>query len=172
MPKLIITMPEGNDVTQDLTEAEITVGRLPDNMIEISDSSVSGHHAQLVRRGSDYLLQDLGSTNGTRVNDHTITESPLKNGDHVRFGRIESVYQTETVVEARPLPQRTESQAHAAIVPAETSKMPAGFGSASPLKTRKGKREPAAAAIMGLAVLSILAFAGAAFLILQLQPPQ
>ncbi|HZJ17269.1 MAG TPA: FHA domain-containing protein, partial [Chthoniobacteraceae bacterium] len=68
MPKLQISLPDGTQNSFDLIEDTITVGRVEDNMIQIDDASVSSHHAELVRDGDDYLLRDLDSTNGTRLN--------------------------------------------------------------------------------------------------------
>jgi LysM repeat protein len=56
--------PLGKDV--------ITIGRSPDNDIAIDDAEVSRHHARLTRRGNDWILEDLGSRNGTTVNGRRI----------------------------------------------------------------------------------------------------
>jgi len=68
MPKLTVSLPDGADAVHDLTEDLITVGRIEDNLIAIVDPSVSSRHAQLAKDDGDYVLRDLGSTNGTRVN--------------------------------------------------------------------------------------------------------
>jgi LysM repeat protein len=57
--------PLGKDV--------ITIGRSPDNDIVIDETEVSRHHARLTRRGNDWILEDLGSRNGTTVNGRRIT---------------------------------------------------------------------------------------------------
>ena len=99
MPKLQITLPDGSNLDQELTDDLISVGRIVDNMIQIEDASVSSHHAQLVfGEAGDYVLQDLGSTNGTRLNGKQINEGEqhkLQNGDKVRFGSIEATYGSE-----------------------------------------------------------------------------
>ena len=95
MPKLLVTLPDdGVEVACDLDAAVVTVGRLDENTLPIDDPSVSSHHAQLTLQGSGaYLLRDLGSTNGTRVNGLRITEATLHPGDQVRFGRVEAVFE-------------------------------------------------------------------------------
>jgi hypothetical protein len=71
----------------ELTYMQSTIGRSPDNEIPIPDPEVSRRHAQIVRQSSGYAIVDLGSTNGTFVNDVRVTElTPLKHGDFIRLG--------------------------------------------------------------------------------------
>ena len=88
MPKLTVSLPDGTEAVHDLVEDVLTVGRVDDNMIEISDASVSSRHAQLSKDDGDYVLRDLGSTNGTRVNGRELPEGEdikLGDGDEVIF---------------------------------------------------------------------------------------
>jgi hypothetical protein len=66
----------------------ITVGRLPDNDVVIAFDMVSGHHARLEREGNRVFLVDLGSRNGTSVNDplNKISRAPIQAGDVVFLG--------------------------------------------------------------------------------------
>ncbi len=126
MPKLQIILPDGTDISHELTEDVVTVGRLADNTIEIDDASVSSHHAQLTLQGNDYILKDLGSTNGTRLNGTNITpdeEHRLQDADRVRFGSIETSYVSEHVSQPRAMPDEVEPSA----VAAESSVRPANF---------------------------------------------
>jgi len=75
MPKLILTTEAQGKVAYEFAERSITIGRAPDNMIVIDDSSVSNRHAQLELSGDTYRLKDLDSTNGTKVNGVPITET-------------------------------------------------------------------------------------------------
>src|SRR3954465_14170787 len=102
MPRLLVSLPDGSEVTHELTEEVITLGRVDDNMIQIDDASVSSHHAELSLRGDEYILKDIGSTNGTRVNGTTAepdTEIVLKAGDRITFGNIPVRYLTGAEVE-------------------------------------------------------------------------
>jgi tetratricopeptide (TPR) repeat protein/CheY-like chemotaxis protein len=63
-----------------------TIGRGTENSLCIPATVVSRSHAELIRVGSDYLLRDLGSTNGSFVNGVRITEQMLNDGDLLRFG--------------------------------------------------------------------------------------
>ena len=65
----------------------ITIGRKPDNDIEIDNLAVSGHHARIFKMDDWFLIEDLDSLNGTFVNGKMIKESPLKNGDEILIGK-------------------------------------------------------------------------------------
>ncbi len=65
-----------------------TVGRMPDNDLRVEAEFISRHHAVLVLDGSDTVLEDLHSTNGTFVNGEQIERRTLREGDLVTFGKI------------------------------------------------------------------------------------
>ena len=65
---------------------ELTIGRGRLVEIFITDKLVSARHARLTRDGDGYVLVDLGSSNGTSVNDHPVKELSLKLGDEIRVG--------------------------------------------------------------------------------------
>jgi VWFA-related protein len=69
------------------------VGRAQDNQLVLDDATVSRHHAWIKAEGEEFLIFDVGSANGTFVNDEKIEEPrQLKNGDAVRFGDAEFVF--------------------------------------------------------------------------------
>ena len=69
------------------------VGRGPSNEIRLRDESVSGSHATLTRRGAQWVVLDLGSTNGTYVDGERITgERMLQGVSELRFGGIKMVF--------------------------------------------------------------------------------
>ena len=71
----------------------INVGRSNDNQIVLQVPSVSRHHAWIKAEGEDFLVFDVGSANGTFVNDEQIQEPRrLENGDVIRFGDAEYVF--------------------------------------------------------------------------------
>ena len=170
MPKLQVSLPDGPETTHELGENEITIGRVEDNTQQIEDASVSSHHAVLALRGHDYVLTDIGSTNGTRVNGQDLTpdtERPLMDGDQIRFGHVETIYLSETASEAQPPPAEETVTA----LPAASSARPANFANASPFQTRKKKADPAAMAILALGVMALLAFGYAVSLIVGMKSP-
>ncbi len=71
----------------ELTDNELTIGRDISNSITIDLDNVSRRHARLVQREDKVFLQDLGSTNGTFLNDEEVKgEVPLRSGDLVKVG--------------------------------------------------------------------------------------
>jgi hypothetical protein len=67
----------------------LTIGRRPGHTLQITDSSVSGNHAELRVVGGQVLLKDLGSTNGTRVEGQRVQEQRLQPGERLQFGSVE-----------------------------------------------------------------------------------
>lgn len=167
MPTLQISLPDGSKASYELTEDSVTVGRLPDNSIQIDDVSVSSHHAQLAVDDGEYYLTDLGSTNGTKVNGKPHMEGRLADGDAVRFGKIDALYRSAAASDAMPMPEESGVE----LQPAEQSVRPANFANASPFQTKKAKKDPAAVAIYAFAGVSILVFAFAVLSVFSLKSP-
>ncbi|MBV9279438.1 MAG: FHA domain-containing protein [Chloroflexi bacterium] len=68
-----------------------TIGRDNDNDVILTDTFVSAEHAKLSWNGRGWVLEDLGSTNGTRVNGKPVHRStPIKPGDTIEFGRVKT----------------------------------------------------------------------------------
>ncbi len=67
--------------------ARAIVGTAPDCNIVLRDPSISGRHAEIAMAGRGYRITDLGSTNGTYVNDKRVTSEDLIDNDSVRLGR-------------------------------------------------------------------------------------
>jgi len=66
-----------------------TIGRTRDCDLCLADLSVSRLHAELVRNGDGWMLNDLGSHNGTRLNGWLVRETvPVRGGDRVQFGSV------------------------------------------------------------------------------------
>ncbi len=97
MAKLILTSGEQR---QEFELAALnTIGRHPDNSIQILDRIISKEHAQILKSGDGrFLLRDLGSLNGTYVAGARVSEVLLKHGDELVLGSTHLMYveQTET----------------------------------------------------------------------------
>ncbi len=135
---------------------EITVGREAVNGVAINDAEVSRKHAKLTLHGSAYVIQDLGSTNGTFVNGQRVTATQVLNpGDSISFGenivlQYEAVFDPNatvigtkgpsTVVPApkpSPAPAAVPSPAPAA---AYSGQMPSGPAPAAAPAKKKGSK--------------------------------
>ncbi|MDX1660002.1 MAG: DUF3662 and FHA domain-containing protein [Nitriliruptorales bacterium] len=87
--------------TVPLTSERVVAGRLPECDITLDDPTVSREHAAFVRRGSEWWVVDLGSTNGTRVNGVTAAEHPVEPGDRVEFGEAVLEFATSPTTEGQ-----------------------------------------------------------------------
>jgi pSer/pThr/pTyr-binding forkhead associated (FHA) protein len=81
-----------------------TIGRKPDNDVVIDNPAVSGHHARIVKAGNDYVVEDVGSTNGTWVNEKKIDKRSLRDADKIVIGKHTIVFQDEGRPAAPPSP--------------------------------------------------------------------
>jgi pSer/pThr/pTyr-binding forkhead associated (FHA) protein len=73
--------------TFELTRNELTIGRDVKNEIVINDAEVSRRHCRLSLQGDGYTIEDLGSTNGTFVNEQRVTgQRALRSGETIRVG--------------------------------------------------------------------------------------
>lgn len=70
-----------------LHKGSLTIGRRNDNTIVLGDPQVSAYHARIDRRGSEYILTDLQSTNGTLVNNHRTFSHRLQHGDRISVSK-------------------------------------------------------------------------------------
>ena len=69
MAKLVILTQGMTGRAHELNVDRTTIGRVEDNTFQIADPSVSSHHCEVLLRGSEVLIRDLNSTNGTFIND-------------------------------------------------------------------------------------------------------
>lgn len=68
------------------------LGRHPECEISLDDITVSRRHAEISRVGGVYTVRDIGSLNGTYVNQQRIDEAPLRQGDEVQVGKFRLVF--------------------------------------------------------------------------------
>lgn len=89
MAKLVVLNDTLKGLTHELKVERTTVGRVDDNTFPLAEASVSSHHAEILLKGTDVVIKDLNSTNGTFINGERITEAPLKPGQTLRLGNVE-----------------------------------------------------------------------------------
>jgi pSer/pThr/pTyr-binding forkhead associated (FHA) protein len=87
MSKILVYL--NNELVQEreLDKERVVVGRLPDNDVSLPHPTVSGHHAMFISIRNDTFLEDLGSTNGTKVNNMKVNKYLLQDGDEIKVGR-------------------------------------------------------------------------------------
>src|SRR5688500_5056362 len=148
MAKLIVKF--NNEVVDhiDVKQGDMKVGRRPGCEVFLDNLAVSGEHANIFTIGEDSFIQDLGSTNGTFINNKKITKHHLRNGDAVVIGKHTLVYMTDA--------QSAKSQDFAKTViisPAAAREAAAAATSAAPAPAPK--TTPAATPRVGeLVILS------------------
>lgn len=92
MAKLIITL-DGQLLSEfELDKERITIGRKPHNDIPIDNLAISGEHAAITTFHNNAFVEDLGSTNGTLVNNQPITKHALHHGDEIEIGKYRLKY--------------------------------------------------------------------------------
>ena len=95
MAKLVLSMNGAVQGEFQLGKERISIGRKPDNDIQIDNLAVSGKHALIITILDDSFLEDLGSTNGTYVNGKLVKKHALRNGDVIGLGKHELKYINE-----------------------------------------------------------------------------
>ncbi|MHB9092505.1 MAG: FHA domain-containing protein, partial [Chloroflexota bacterium] len=92
-PAALTIRRDGEDSHLSFDAEVLTVGRALDNDLVVEDPSVSRHHAEIRRQCGRYYLTDLQSTNGTSLNGQRVAGSFLRDGDNIRIGDVELVFQ-------------------------------------------------------------------------------
>ncbi len=90
--KLILKFKDSVISECPIDREETTIGRKPENTIHIDNLAVSGRHARVLKIGNKVILEDLGSTNGTFVNNKRITKHVLQHGDVITIGKHTLVF--------------------------------------------------------------------------------
>ena len=89
----LVVLEEGKEGEQiAISRSPVVIGRLSTNDVVLSDPNVSRRHAEIRREGSEWMVVDLGSTNGTMVNGKLAKEHRLKDGDKISFGSSELIF--------------------------------------------------------------------------------
>src|ERR1700690_2942260 len=95
MLRLVVLSPGMTGRAQELKADKTTVGRVEDNIFPIAEPSVSSHHCEVLLRGSEVVVRDFNSTNGTFINGEKIAERVIKPGQILRLGQIELRLETD-----------------------------------------------------------------------------
>lgn len=107
---------EGRDRIFTLSDRPVIVGRAPDADLLLAHESISRQHARIAKEEDGWVIRDLGSKNGSRVNTFHVKEQTLRNGDRLDLGTIRMYVEIGTA-----------SAASRARVIFDESKAPAGY---------------------------------------------
>jgi pSer/pThr/pTyr-binding forkhead associated (FHA) protein len=90
---LLVVQRGPNAGSRFLLDADVTTaGRHPESDIFLDDVTVSRRHAEIRRQGTEFVVRDVGSLNGTYVNRERIDEVVLSGGDEVQIGKYRLVF--------------------------------------------------------------------------------
>jgi two-component system, NtrC family, sensor kinase len=92
VPSLFVIRGHDQGTRFELREAVMRLGRDPSCAVQLHDTEVSRHHAELRRGERDFSLADLGSSNGTYVNGKRIHQHRLGSGDQIQLGSTMMLY--------------------------------------------------------------------------------
>ena len=119
MPSLIHKRPDGQDKSLEFGSKPLIVGRLNESEISVRDSFISRVHCGISYAAGQFVLKDLGSTNGTYRNGARVFECNLASGDKIQVGNTTLVIEVDANGDAilRQVPQM--------VAPARTAGPPA-----------------------------------------------
>lgn len=158
---IVRTGPNPGTVTE-LTKEVSLIGRDVTNDVVIGDAEVSRQHARITRTPGGYVLEDLGSTNGTFVNGERLTTPRVLNpGDLIALGETVTLTFDATTPEAAATVASPAAESPATVreTPSAPAPPPAGAPQAAPAPAARKRRSPWMLAGIGCFVL-ILACGG------------
>lgn len=88
-----LVLPTGDRVP--LSDTVVTIGRHSDSTVVLGDQNASRRHAEVRPSGNGFVVVDLASTNGTKVNGRNVAEHPLRHGDEITFGATALRYEQD-----------------------------------------------------------------------------
>lgn len=156
MAMLIGMSEEVKGTNIEIEEENISIGRKPDNTIPIDNPTVSGHHCEVYREEGAYYIKDLGSTNGTRINNQDIEQSKLRGKDILQVGSIEFMFDASP---GEVLPDERAQTANVEVAPGPAT-APQSFGNISPFGARRAESKGlwfVIIVVLGLVALGALA---------------
>ena len=92
--KLVMERPDGTPLEYIFDQPAVAIGAMDDNDVVVDDDTVSRYHCRIVQEPDAYVIQDMGSTNGTLVNRIRIKEAFLKPGCMITVGKTDIRFQS------------------------------------------------------------------------------
>jgi pSer/pThr/pTyr-binding forkhead associated (FHA) protein len=91
--QLVVTRGATAGARYALTEAETTIGRHPDSDVFLDDVTVSRRHAKVLKgQGGEYVVEDMGSLNGTYLDGDRVERAALREGAQIQIGKYRLVF--------------------------------------------------------------------------------
>src|SRR2546423_966727 len=145
-----------------LSQGTVTIGRLPDNLLQVDNPAVSGHHAKIYWETDHYVLEDNNSTNGTYVNNRRVSKAVLQDGDQVLVGKHTVLFQdawhedtpSQKTVQSMPAMPRMEATMMLDTRKAKEMLAQAAAGAAQNPAGAAGAGAPAGTASAGTSVIA------------------
>ncbi|MGH8472373.1 MAG: FHA domain-containing protein, partial [Gammaproteobacteria bacterium] len=95
MAKLVLSLGGAFQAEFPLNKERMTIGRKPDNDVQVDNLAISGKHALIITILDDSFVEDLGSTNGTYINGKAVKKQLLTHNDTVEIGKYKIKYLVE-----------------------------------------------------------------------------
>lgn len=169
MPKLVVLSEGLTGKSYELKVEKTTIGRVEDNAFQIAEQSVSSHHCEILLKGTDVLVKDLNSTNGTYINGEKVSEKPLKPGQILRLGQIEMRLEGDGAAAAPAPAEKKKMDPNTRVIPRgvklnefEQGASGVKFDKNSPFAKKSNKTNMvfiAVGVVLGLIIISFLILA-------------
>ena len=142
-------------------DTPLSIGRTADNAIQIDTPSISGHHCRIYFQNGSFFLEDLQSTNGTRLNGIKVDQkpAPIKNRNLIQVGAVEFIVEDPLSVLDAPSASNFETDVE---ISTDAAAAPGSFTNISPVNARS--RESRGLLFILLILASLFAIAGIGFL--------
>jgi len=92
MASLKIHAPDAEPVSRELT-GDLVVGRSPPSDLVVLDPKISRQHCRIAKAPAGWQVEDLDSSNGTRIAGRVIKSHALRDGDKIEIGRTSLVFE-------------------------------------------------------------------------------
>jgi pSer/pThr/pTyr-binding forkhead associated (FHA) protein len=177
MPKIQLITQDGTKLKFELKMDRATFGRAEGNDMVVPDTSVSSHHGEILLKGNDIEVVDLGSTNGTYFDGERVERVTIKPGGKFKLGSVEGFLFGEEVAsvvakeESSSTHEAEDSQSSWSGAPASAAIIDGLGATPCPTRQRRGfgpkvkKKDKVASMFIMIGVISLLVCAGAIFLI-------
>ena len=137
MPKLVLSMDGLVLKEMPLGKERTTIGRKPDNDIQIDNLAISGHHAVITCITNDAFLEDRNSTNGTYLNGQPVKKNVLRNNDVIELGKYKIKFIVDDAKPGLSASEMIETAALASFeMPGTATDVPAPPAGPAPRETQ------------------------------------